>query len=80
MAAKFEIMINLNSKKIVVYAINEDCNGLVYLKMFDYPEQEKEAQQAFDDLLPHSEYDSRMCTQEHFAKLITEGQKAANGA
>lgn len=66
--------LNLNSKKIVVYALNEECNGLVYLQMFNYPEQEEEARQAFDDLLPHSNYDAYMSTQEHFAKMIMKAK------
>lgn len=69
-------MSDLNSKKIVVYALNEECDSLVYLKMFDYPDQEAQAKQAFDELLLIGKYSSYMCTQEYFAKVIMKGLDA----
>ena len=59
-------------KACIVFAINEEGN-MIYCRMFPYPEQEKEAQEAFQYFSAYSEYDSRMCTSERFAEIIQAG-------
>jgi len=57
----------------IVFAINEDCNAMIYCRMFPYPEQEKEAQEAFQYFSAYSEYESYMCTSERFAEILQAG-------
>ena len=67
-------MITDTQQAIVIYAFNEEHTGIVFLKLYAFPEQEEEAQKDFQALTAYSEYDHYMCTQEHFAKLVESGK------